>query len=84
MFVTTLPKSGTYFLGAILKELGFEDTEIHAGPSLTDYRSKTREQSLHDHLRFQVHLPYGVQVFLTLPGQYLLGHINPDLIRAKF
>jgi hypothetical protein len=40
IFLSTLPKAGTYLCGRILSELGFEDTQIHAGDDgFTDYRA---------------------------------------------
>jgi hypothetical protein len=83
VFINTIPKAGTYFIGAVLNKLGFSDIEIHAGDAMfSDYRGKSiiEKQKLYD--EYFVRLPYSVQVALTLPGQYLLGHVSADVIRS--
>ena len=84
VFITTQPKAGTYLIGEILKNLGFDDIEIHAGDSgFSDYRNKSLEEKIYLHDSFGVFFPYNLQVQLVLPGQYLLGHLSAQAIEES-
>ena len=76
VFLVTLPKSGTYFLGKILEELGYANPQIHAGPdAFHDYRNHSLKEQMDSYLDFAVSLPYSLQIQLTQKGQLLLGHL---------
>lgn len=76
LFITTLPKSGTYFWGRILQECGYEDTEIHAdGTCFMDYRRRTAEEKPAYFKEDTIKISFALQVQLIDHGQYLLGHL---------
>jgi hypothetical protein len=80
--VTSFPKAGTYFFGALLKAVGYAEVGIHAGNSV---KSGFEDHRFCDHHTIQrrSHLLYrdvGVADYmrLTMNGQYLVGHIVWD------
>ena len=84
LFVNTLPKSGTYFIGGILSALGYQDIEIQSHPNdFFDYREKSNDDKLFFRRNYKVALPYTAQVGLVLPGQYLLSHIDEPTFRSS-
>ena len=84
IFVTTMPKSGTYYIGAILTSLGFENIHVHAGDAyFTDTRwLDDEEYEISGPLMNEcnVALSYVAQTELVMPGQYLLGHMSAEVI----
>ena len=76
VFIVTLPKSGTYFLGKIIEELGYANVHIHSGrDAFHDYRNRNLKEQMDSYLNFSVMLPYILQIQLVRSGQYLLGHL---------
>ncbi|MCB6543280.1 sulfotransferase domain-containing protein [Desulfovibrio desulfuricans] len=81
--VATLPKSGTYFIGKILTELGYVDPEIHAADwHFDDYRSKTKDEQLNFFTDFSYSMPLTMQIQLLQEGQFLVGHISYESIET--
>lgn len=77
IFIISNMKSGTYFLGKILSNLGVSDVNVHADNSVfTDHNSRTVEQQLNCDVNYLVGLPFYIQVQCMAPGQFLLGHID--------
>lgn len=76
LFLVTLPKSGTYFLGKIIEELGYANIYIHTGEcGFGDYKGHDLQDQMDNYLNFTVFLPYVLQTQLLESGQYLLGHL---------
>jgi hypothetical protein len=74
--VISIPKSGTYLLGALLRELGLEDTHLHVWETaLSDYRNATHEEMVSDFRRREVRIPLGRSLTLVQPGQFVVGHL---------
>jgi hypothetical protein len=80
--VTSFPKAGTYFFGALLKAIGYAEVGIHAGNSVEsgfeDYRFSDFNVA-----NSKAHLPYrnlavSDYIRLTRSGQYFVGHIIWD------
>lgn len=77
IFIISNMKSGTYFLGKILSNLGVSDVNVHADNSVfTDHNSRTVEQQLNCDVNYLVGLPFYIQFQCMAPGQFLLGHID--------
>jgi hypothetical protein len=77
VFVVSLPKSGTYFVSELLKQLGLLNAGVHMSESgFTDYRWKEIEQQNEDYLNFQHELPLSEAVQLIAPGQFAVGHLE--------
>lgn len=77
IFIVSNMKSGTYLLGSILVELGFQDINIHASDNVfTDHNNHTVEQQLDCDIEYLVGLPFELQVQCISKGQFLLGHIS--------
>lgn len=72
IFVNTIPKSGTYFLGAILAEMGIIGIPIHA---LTNNYADERGLPPGNVAKF-ISLPLASQIPLMQPNQFLLAHIE--------
>lgn len=87
IFIISNIKSGTYFLGKILGNLGISDVNVHAGYNeFTDHNGRTVEQQLNYDLDYLVGLPFYIQFQLMAPGQFLLGHIDfqfAELLRSQ-
>lgn len=77
VFGTAAQKAELFLLEAILGALGMQNTEICAFErAFHDGRGKTLKQRIAGH-GFKVgYLPFPIQVKLTLPGQFLLGHLS--------
>jgi hypothetical protein len=74
--VISIPKSGTYLLGALLAELGLEDTHLHVWETaLSDYRNATHEEMVSDFRRREVRMPLARSLTLVQPGQFVVGHL---------
>lgn len=81
--IATLPKSGTYFIGKILTELGYVDPEIHAADyHFDDYRLKTKDESLNFFTDFSYAMPLTMQIQLLQEGQFLVGHISYESVET--
>ena len=83
VYIQTLPKSGTYLIGKILCELGYEDIEIHSySEYIIDYRCHSYYDKLKYGNEYRIKLPFDIQRQLIDNGQFLLGHFSYDC--AKF
>lgn len=83
LFLVTLPKSGTYFLGKIIEELGYTNIHVHASAcGFDDYKGHDLQDQMDNYLNFAVALPYILQTQLLQSGQYLLGHLPFSCHRA--
>lgn len=85
--VTSFPKAGTYFFGALLNAIGYAEVGIHAGNSV---KSGFEDHRFADYTAIQrrSHLLYrdlAVTDYmrLTMSGQYLVGHIVWDAEHEK-
>jgi hypothetical protein len=79
IFILTVPKSGTYFLGAIFDKLGFERSPVHGlSDGYADWRGLSTEQRAKQSSEYQVKMPFTTQYHLVQPGQYLMSHINNE------
>ncbi len=73
----TLPKAGTYLMGAFLKALGLVDTGVHVDRfGFSDYRHKSIDEMRADYLKFTTHIPIEVSAGLTAAGQFIVGHLE--------
>jgi hypothetical protein len=85
--VTSFPKAGTYFFGALLQAVGYAEVGIHAGNSVKSGFEDHRFSD-YDTIQRRSHLLYrdvGVADYmrLTMSGQYLVGHIVWDAEHEK-
>jgi hypothetical protein len=85
--VTSFPKAGTYFFGALLKSIGYAGVGIHAGNSnasgFEDHRFADYNTIQHrSHLIYR-NMPVNEYMRLTACGQYLVGHIVWDAEHEK-
>jgi len=73
--VTTIPKSGTYLVSAILLHAGFELVKLNVRRnSFRDFRWK----DLNDVTNLENKLPLEILVKMIIPGQVIAGHIQCD------
>ncbi|MDR1243424.1 MAG: hypothetical protein LBM00_11700 [Deltaproteobacteria bacterium] len=89
IFILSIPKSGTYFLGLIFNKLGFERSPIHGGSGgYGDWRGLSTEERAETSGKYSVIMPYTTQYQLVMPGQYLMSHIHDeksiDFLRQNF
>jgi len=74
--VTTMPKSGTYFVAEYLKCLGMVDTRVHADEGgFSDYRNVDRSAARTEYKSLYVRLPLSQTLGLLGPGHFLVGHL---------
>jgi hypothetical protein len=75
--VLTIPKSGTYLIGAYLKKLGLIDTGVHLDDvGFTDYRNRSIQQMVESYRDFRKIYPLDRAVKLLRNGQFAVGHIG--------
>jgi hypothetical protein len=74
--VCSIPKSGTYMYGALLKSLGLADCGVHLREDgFTDYRFSSLEHSRTQHRSLHASCPLETAVSLMHPGQFSVGHL---------
>jgi len=72
--VISIPKTGTYLVGELLKNLGYIFAGIHVNlNSLDDFRNATTMLPSEQVKRF---VPLSDTVRLILDGQYIVGHVK--------
>ena len=76
VFITTIPKSGTYLIGEIVKQLGF----VYSGVLLSikgveDHRGADPEIIRTKPQTYYFNKSFADSSRLILPGQYTIGHI---------
>jgi hypothetical protein len=77
VMIISMAKAGTYFVGAMLREMGFVDTHLHLWETgLHDYRWKTIEQMVRDYTKFEIRIDIDHSSRLILPGQFAVGHLK--------
>lgn len=75
--VLTIPKSGTYLIGAYLKKIGLIDTGVHLDDTgFTDYRNRSIQEMVESYRDFRKIYPLDRAVRLLRPGQFAVGHIG--------
>lgn len=75
VLVTTIPKSGTYFIGKLLEILGLRPTGVHLYEDhAQDLRGQNRDEAL-DEGNVQVWMPIDQSLSLVRAGQFAVGHV---------
>lgn len=75
--VLTIPKSGTYLIGAYLKKIGLIDTGVHLDDvGFTDYRDRSIQEMVESYRDFRKIYSLDRAVRLLRPGQFAVGHIG--------
>ena len=75
--VLTIPKSGTYLIGAYLKKIGLIDTGVHLDDvGFTDYRNRSIQEMVESYRDFRRIYPLDRAAKLLRNGQYAVGHIG--------
>lgn len=84
--VFSIPKSGTYLLAEILKQIGYVDTEVHLRvPSVSDYRGKLLDERRKAYLHLTFDIDASEIARLVLNGQFIVGHMPyNDHIKTVF
>lgn len=77
VFVNSIPKSGTYFMEAALKDLGFRPTRIHVSGAdiVDDYRGLADEDVHRNPHAVRLSCPIEL-VTALLDGEVILGHVE--------
>lgn len=74
--ICSIPKSGTYLYGELLKALGLVDCGVHLREDgFTDYRFSSLDQSRTQHRSLHAECPLTDAVALMHPGQFTVGHL---------
>jgi hypothetical protein len=82
--VISIPKSGTYQIGAMLGHLGLIDCEVHVSErSMQDYRGLPLENKWADHHSLTVHFPLCISAGCVGDGQFIVGHLCHDRLTEK-
>jgi hypothetical protein len=77
LVVVTIPKSGTYLIGAYLKEIGLVDSGVHMDEiGFSDYRNRTISEMVSNYRDFRKIYPLGKSIKLLREGQFAVGHIG--------
>ena len=75
--VVSVPKSGTYLVGALLEQLGSVPTGVHLGETgFTDYRNRSKREMVEESASMQVFLPLASALELVHDGQFSVGHLR--------
>jgi hypothetical protein len=81
--VCSIPKSGTYLIGEILRVLGLRDSGLHLGvTALNDYRRADVDTARRDPNRFLVAEPLTESLGRLGHGEYALSHLPPTAAYA--
>jgi hypothetical protein len=76
IFIISIPKSGTYLIGAILEQLGMISTGVHLWETgFHDYRNHTIQEMVERYQEFANNSPLEKSVGFILPGQFAPGHL---------
>ncbi|MHC5829191.1 MAG: hypothetical protein ACYT04_78090, partial [Nostoc sp.] len=76
VFITSIPKSGTYLYSLLLKSMGVEQTNMHLSEmGFCDYRISTPKQARENYLKLTVNIPLNESLKLIYPGQFAVGHL---------
>lgn len=77
IFVNSIPKSGTYYVGAALGELGFPAVGLHllGRDVVDDYRGMTNEEMHFEPERVRLTFPVEL-VTALLDGEHVVGHVE--------
>ena len=76
VFVTTIPKAGTYLMAAILRELGLRDLRRHVYPDAYHDYAKTYYKDGSRALPTEVHRPIESFAQDAGPGGFAVGHLH--------
>jgi hypothetical protein len=85
MLVNTVPKSGTYFLEAALRDVGFAPLRLHLAirDVVFDFRDLPDEQLHVDVWNQALELPVSLVTRLLAPGEMVVGHVSSrEMIHA--
>ena len=81
VLISTMPKSGTYLLSEIVKELGFHQTYYHlCRHKLQSYEPTLLEQGRLHPRDFDVFLPIEQSNRLIRSGEFAASHLEPDVL----
>jgi hypothetical protein len=76
VFITSVPKAGTYLTAEVLRRLGVHATNLHTDVGyVSDLRFRDPRKSM---LQYAVPLPVEATLRLVAPGQFAVGHLPPD------
>ena len=84
-FIISIPKSGTYFLSEILKNVGLKQSYLHIAPNkYENYReANSFDEMRANYKKFKRLVPIQKSLKLIKPGEFAVGHI-PYSYRALF
>lgn len=82
MLVNTVPKSGTYFLEAALRDVGFTPLRVHlAGEqNVHDFRGLSDDQIHVDPWNQLLELPLNLVTRLLVGGEVVVGHVTSHAV----
>lgn len=76
VFVTTIPKSGTYLVAKILQSMGLVDCQVHlATENIQDNRFASTDKIKVQPWKFLVRIPLRTSTCFIRSGQFAFGHI---------
>jgi hypothetical protein len=77
--VCSVPKSGTYLVGELLKEMGFTDARLHLGSEAsTNYQGSSLEDARLRPEEFAVYTPLPKLLESIPDGHYAVGHLGVE------
>jgi len=81
--IISIPKSGTYLLGAYLQSLGLIHcfAHVHEG-GFSDYRGRSIKEMVENYTDFEIPLPVEHTLKLIKPGDFVVGHLR-DIDRCR-
>jgi len=77
VFLTTIPKAGTYMMAKMLPRFGLADCSIHVmQDGIVDHRFAPEQLRRHYPSAVGRRIPLGASIRLIAPGQFAFGHIG--------
>jgi len=75
--IISTPKSGTYLLGEVLKNLGMSETKMHLfEQGYSDYAGADIHDARVNPHKFQRHVPLTASLMTIPPGHFAVGHLQ--------
>lgn len=77
VLIASIPKSGTYLFGQLLKIVGLTDCQVHLQDAgFTDYRFTPLEYGQREVTKLRLSFPLADALSLVRAGQFVVGHLS--------
>lgn len=85
LIICTIPKSGTYMVSEMLKNVGYEHVRYHllSTGGVSDYRGASLQESRNHPEKYAKSISFGDVFDEIVEGQFVVGHVGPGSV-GKF